>query len=86
MGVCRRYLEIPEIGFALHRGTLGAVYTTVEGVMVQARDNLLQVCSFYLGDSGEGDQKSKMQEFFHQIDQCIGGKMDFTMVGTVHGS
>jgi zinc finger protein len=44
-------LSIPEIDFELSIGTLGGVYTTVEGLLVKVSDNLKENGLFFSGDS-----------------------------------
>jgi zinc finger protein len=45
------YFEIPEIGLELQPGTLGSVYTTVEGLLDKIIDHLSDVNPFGKGDS-----------------------------------
>lgn len=44
-------LAIPEVDFAMAPGTLGSVYTTVEGLLVKIIDNLKECNPFGVGDS-----------------------------------
>mmetsp|Transcript_47797 Transcript_47797/g.63146 ORF Transcript_47797/g.63146 Transcript_47797/m.63146 type:complete len:112 (+) Transcript_47797:1153-1488(+) len=44
-------LEIPEIDLELQPGTLGSMYTTVEGVMQKIIDHLVEANPFGAGDS-----------------------------------
>ena len=44
-------LRIPEIDFELSCGTLGGVYTTIEGLLEKVADNLKENGLFFSGDS-----------------------------------
>lgn len=45
------YLSIPELDLELQPGTLGSMYTTVEGIMQKIIDHLVEVNPFTRGDS-----------------------------------
>ncbi len=44
-------LAIPEVDFAMAAGTLGGVYSTVEGMLDKIIDNLIESNPFGVGDS-----------------------------------
>lgn len=68
-------LEIPEIGLKLQTGTLGARFTTVEGLLLQVYNELNDKCQFVRGDSADKDARltferlledlQKVQRFIH---------------------
>lgn len=52
-------MAIPEVDFALAPGTLGGVYTTVEGLLDKVITNLVDNNPFGLGDSATNDEYLK---------------------------
>ena len=62
-------LSVPELQFDVECGTLGGCFTTVEGLLVQARDQLKDAHPFTDGDSAEDSQRAKMQEFIDNLNQ-----------------
>lgn len=63
-------LLIPELDFEVQSGTLGGCFTTVEGLLVQARDQLMNAHPFLLGDSAsEGSEKAKLQAFAEHMNE-----------------
>ncbi len=53
----------------MERGTIGGCFTTVEGLLVQARDQLKGAHPFSGGDSAEDGQRDKLQEFLGRLDE-----------------
>ena len=51
-------LAIPELELELEHGTLGGVFTTVEGMLRKIRQNLLDSNPFAVGDSTEKHHSS----------------------------
>jgi zinc finger protein len=45
------YFEIPEIDLTLQPGTLGSMYTTIEGIMTKIVEHLEESNPFGAGDS-----------------------------------
>jgi zinc finger protein len=75
------HVAVPEIGLELNRGTLGGIYTTVEGLLSQTRDQLREVSShFFSGDSASPEARKKFEDFFAEIEQALAGELAFTMV------
>jgi len=60
-------LEVPELDFSVESGTLGGCFTTVEGLLVQARDQLKGVQPF--SDSLEESRKEKFKEFIDKLNE-----------------
>ncbi len=46
-------MNIPELGVEVEGGTMGSVYSTVEGIIVKLHENLSEANPFGLGDSAE---------------------------------
>ena len=67
-------LLIPELGFELLSGTLGGRFTTVEGLLVQARDQLVNSLPFSVGDSADEGSKSKLQAFVEEMNEVRRGE------------
>ena len=49
-------MAIPEVDFAMAPGTLGGVYTTVEGLLDKIVTNLEDSNPFGMGDSATNDK------------------------------
>ncbi|KAA6368735.1 MAG: putative Zinc finger protein ZPR1 [Streblomastix strix] len=60
------FLIIPQLGFEMATGTLGGVFTTVEGILVKAKERLEQVS--FVGDSATKTEKNKFSAFIQAID------------------
>lgn len=73
-------IAVPEIGFESGFGTLGAVYTTVEGLLTQTRDNVSGCNSFTTGDSSTPGIRGKMEKFIRSLNDIIDGKKPFTLI------
>ena len=73
-------LEIPEIELSLEPGTLGGMYTTVEGLLAAARDKLVESDPFMSGgDSSDEARATVFAEFISRFDAVISGTVPFTM-------
>lgn len=59
------YVEIPEIHLEMAAGSLGGVYTTVEGLLDKIRKNIEEGNPFAVGDS---DGKLL---FIYALDPCL---------------
>ena len=75
-------IAIPELGFESGFGTLGAVYTTVEGLLNQTKENMMKSQFFQmgLGDSATDETKQKFKDFLQRLDDVIDGKVAFTII------
>ena len=81
-------LSIPEVGLEMEAGSLGGVYTTVEGLLKKVRGNLIDDNPFFAasveaadgddggsadaGDSLEPGRASKMRDFVRRFDEPLG--------------
>ena len=62
-------LLIPELDFEAVSGTLGGCFTTVEGLLVQARDQLATSHMLYTGDSATSEDRTKFTEFVEKLNK-----------------
>jgi len=69
--------EIPELELELAPGTLGSVYTTVEGLIEKIHEHLTKVNPFGSGDS---DGNEKLLSFLRKLDALREGKTSFTFI------
>lgn len=69
-------ISIPELEFELGMGALGGKFTTLEGLLKDIRELVVDKNPFTLGDSSTSDRKEKLQEFGRKIDQILEGQMD----------
>lgn len=72
--------EIPEKKFKITRGTLGGRFTTVEGLLVGIRDDLLKANPFLRGDSSQESDKIKFSQFLKDIEELSSGESPFTII------
>lgn len=75
-------ISIPDIGFESGSGTLGAVYTTVEGLLSQTLDNLKSSRQFAEGDSAPEDVAERMRTFISKFQAIVDGAKPFTLTIT----
>lgn len=76
-------LECPELSLSVNPGTLGGRFTTVEGLLINVRDDLKNQI-FNVGGSGgdseQSEQKNSWTKFFDGIDAAIKGDVKFTII------
>lgn len=70
-------VAIPEVDFAMAPGTLGGVYTTIEGLLDKIITNLEENNPFGVGDSKTNDQ---FLLFLDKLRELKDGKKPFTLV------
>lgn len=63
----------------LEAGTLGGMYTTVEGLLSQIIDNMSENNPVFMGDSAIDVKKQQYQEFMNQLKEMKEGKRPFTL-------
>jgi len=68
---------VPEIDLELAPGTLGSVYTTVEGLLQKVIDQMNEVNPFGQGDSKTND---KFLTFIKTLDELKEGTKPFTLI------
>ena len=71
-------VRIPEINMQLEPGTLGAVYTTVEGFLTKIIDQMEEVNPFNKGDSSQ--DRGKFLSFISTLKKMANGEEPFTFV------
>lgn len=71
------YFEIPELELELAPGTLGSVYTTVEGMLDKIHEHLM---STNLIGQGDSSTNNKFKEFLAKLLNFKAGKEKFTMI------
>ncbi|KAJ5120771.1 Zinc finger protein ZPR1 [Penicillium bovifimosum] len=75
----------PELDLDVQPGTLGGRFTTVEGLLVEIRDQLsgaifdVDDSANAGGDGMEHSDKDKWQRFFNRLNQAINGELKFTI-------
>lgn len=74
-------VEIPEIELVMEAGSLGGMYTTVEGLLNALLEKLLEGNPFMSGssDSAESDRRGRFEAFTDQLRACREGAMAFTI-------
>ena len=70
-------LEIPELDLELQPGTLGSMYTTIEGLLDKIITHLEDVNPFGKGDS---DTNVKFIDFIEKLKEIMAGGKPFTIV------
>jgi zinc finger protein len=82
-------LECPELSLSVNPGTLGGRFTTVEGLLVQVRDDLHGQIFESAADAGESarkndsltsSDKTRWDEFFKSLNAAINGEKEFTII------
>ena len=80
-------LRVPDINLEVQPGSMGARFTTVEGLITQVRDDL-KASIFDIGEDDSIPSTDSMPEatrntwvaFFAQIDKALKAEVEFTMV------
>ncbi|XP_030077868.1 zinc finger protein ZPR1 isoform X2 [Microcaecilia unicolor] len=70
---CR--VEIPELELELGMGALGGKFTTLEGLLKDIRDLIVEKNPFTLGDSSIPGRTEKLRAFGRKLDQIIEGQL-----------
>jgi len=69
---------IPELEVELTRGSLGGMYTTVEGLMQKMMDNLFENRVFR--DSADPATRKMFDDLEAKFKDCIAGRVPFTLI------
>ena len=65
----------------MNHGTLGGIYTTVEGLLTQMRDQLIGTSGrFCTGDSADPETKKNWLAFVAKLDALMAGELGFTLI------
>lgn len=67
-------LAIPELDFSTGMGTLGGKFTTIEGILLEIKDQLKESNPFFMGDSLESVQGRKIEAFCDALGEIASGK------------
>eukprot|EP00759_Apiculatamorpha_spiralis_P014943 PhF_6_TR21670/c0_g1_i1/m.30924/K06874/K06874; zinc finger protein len=76
-------LIIPEIDLELGHGTLGGMFTTVEGLLSQVLEHLKSTAQtqFHVGDSAVPEEKTKWSDFLKKLEDFkTGATLPFTLI------
>eukprot|EP00924_Labyrinthula_sp_SR-Ha-C_P014976 maker-scaffold_9-augustus-gene-4.60-mRNA-1 protein AED:0.06 eAED:0.06 QI:0/0/0/0.75/0.33/0.25/4/0/544 len=75
-------IRIPEIELEVTHGSLGGVYTTVEGLLTMIYEKLFDsdFSELSTGDSVVKEKRSRFEEFQRKFDALRSGEMEFTVV------
>lgn len=71
---------IPELEFELGMAALGGKFTTLEGLLKDIKDLIVDKNPFISGDSGVSDKVQKLNEFGAKIEKIIAGEMDVHII------
>jgi len=74
-------VRIPEIDLELLSGTLGGKYTTLEGILVDIKDQLSKNNPFVMGDSSRPENRLRFAQFIEQLEKLneVKNKWTFEM-------
>ena len=70
-------VEIPELDMRLESGTLGSMYTTIEGLLAQTITGMKDVNPFGSGDSAQGNG---WRAFIKKLEGYQEGNTPFTLI------
>lgn len=74
-------ISIPELDFSMEPGTMGGMYTSVEGVLAVMIDRIGMGLNYYFdGDSAAKERKEAYEKFINELKLCKDGKRDFTLI------
>lgn len=73
-------VTIQELGLEITQGSLGAVYSTIEGLFLKLIETFEENNPFVKGDSAESDFKKKFNDFVAQLKSYMNGEQKFTLV------
>ncbi|KAG8434532.1 hypothetical protein GDO86_012782 [Hymenochirus boettgeri] len=68
-------ISIPELEFELGMGALSGKFTTLEGLLKDIRELVVDKNPFTLGDSSISDRREKLEEFGRKIDKILDGQL-----------
>ena len=72
------YVAIPEIELEMAAGSLGGIYTTIEGLLSKIKSNIEDGNPFAVGDSDGG--RSKLTEWLSRVEALRCGTEAFTLI------
>lgn len=73
-------VRLPDLGLELQPGTLGGIYTTLEGLLRTIQGELRKQSVYWLGDSSkDSDQARRWAELLQGLEECANGARRFTI-------
>lgn len=72
-------LLIPELELEVGPATLGGRFTTVEGLLVNLKEQLNTQGSMF-SDSADDKSKARLSSFFEKLDKLIASQLPFTLI------
>lgn len=73
-------LNIPEIDLEITTGSLGGKFTTLEGLLMQVKKELVDKAPFSCGDSATDDHKNIFKKLLDNIDLICAGKLNCMVI------
>ena len=73
-------LVIPEVELSIAPGTMGSIYTTIEGLIDKLVTNLRENNPFSQGDSADSMIREKFNDFCFKLENLKSGKKPFTLI------
>ena len=73
-------VKIPELNFEMGAGSLGGLYTTVEGLLGKIHERLAGANPFAYGDSADPEKVSNFQRFLNSLRGIQTGTVAFTLI------
>ena len=73
-------IYVPAVELEVTEGTLGGRFTTVEGLLVLARDQMDDVMPFSQGDAATEERKGLLATFIGQVNELISGDVPFDFI------
>lgn len=71
---------IPELEFELGMAAVGGKFTTLEGLLKDIKDLIVNKNPFVCGDSSMTDRVQKLSEFGEKIDKVVAGEIDVHLI------
>uniref|UniRef100_A0A915K480 Zinc finger ZPR1-type domain-containing protein n=1 Tax=Romanomermis culicivorax TaxID=13658 RepID=A0A915K480_ROMCU len=73
-------LKIPELDLEMGMGVLGGRFTTVEGILIAIKTELIERGGLILGDSAEAVKKQNMSDFLDRLEEAISLKRPIQLI------
>nr|WCZ58764.1 zinc finger protein ZPR1 [Seculamonas ecuadoriensis] len=72
---------VPELELELGEGTLGGMFTTIEGLLLKAEEQLrLSTGAFMVGDSSDPEHRARFAQFLERLREYATGVHEFTII------
>lgn len=73
------YMEIPELELEVGPAALGGRFTTVEGIIAAAKEQISSSTAF-MGDSTDAENVNRIQAFISQLTDVLEGNKTITLI------